>query len=312
MHHLSATADGKRLAFLRSAHHASALVGDLSGNGSRLLNSRRLTIDDNINIALAWTPDSREVIFSSQRAATRQIYRQALNVGSTPQPITATPGTNFYIARLSPDAASLILEGEPVGSQKLLLYRVAVSGGTPRMLLAVDNLTQFWCTNRAANLCVLGRPDPPKNELAISSFDPLTGNEKDLIRIALEPGTDAGVGMDYAWQISPDGSWIGIAKRHGSTIRLVPLGKGQPRTINMDGYSDLSDFNWAVNSRSLFVSSVGPEGAVLLHVGFEGKAQPIWKQPQTRSFWGFSSPDARHLAISGESRETSVWSISNF
>ena len=103
----------KTLGLSRSAHHASALIGDLTGNGNRLLDPRRLTIDDNINIALAWTPDSREVIFSSQRAATRQIYRQALNPGSTPQPITSTPGTNFYMARLSPDGAWVILEGEP-------------------------------------------------------------------------------------------------------------------------------------------------------------------------------------------------------
>jgi len=180
------------------------------------------------------------------------------------------------------------------------------------MLLSVDRLTQYWCTNQAAGLCVLGRPDPRKNELAISSFDPQSGQEKDLIRIALEPGTDAGVGMDYAWQISPDGSWIGIAKTNGSTIRLVPLGKQAGRTINIQGYSGLTDLHWAIDSSSLFVSSVGPDGASLLHVGFDGKAQPIWKQPQTTSFWGFPSPDARHLVISGESRETSVWTISNF
>jgi serine/threonine protein kinase/Tol biopolymer transport system component len=312
IHNLSATADGKRLAFLRSAHHASALVGDLAGNGTRLLNSRRLTIDDNINIALAWTPDSREVIFSSQRAATRQIYRQALDPDSTPQLMTSPPGTNFYMARLSPDGAWVVLEGEPAGLSKMALYRVAITGGIPQLLFPVEGLTQCWCTNQAANFCVLGRPDPHKNELVISSFDALIAKEKDLMRIALEPGTDAGVGMDYAWQISPDGSWIGIAKRHGNTIRLVPLGKDQARTININGYSDLTDLNWAVNSRSLFVSSVGPGGATLLHVDLDGNAQPIWRQPQTTSFWGFSSPDARHLAISGESRETSVWMISNF
>jgi hypothetical protein len=206
----------------------------------------------------------------------------------------------------------MIVEGEPAGSNKLMLYRVAVAGGIPQLLFPVDGLTQYWCTNQAANFCALGRPDTQKGELAISSFDPLTGKQKELIRIALEPGTDAGVGMDYSWQISPDGSWIGIAKRHGSTIRLIPLGKEQPRTINMNGYSDLVDFSWAAKSRSFFVSSVGPDGAVLLQVDFDGKTQPLWKQPQTTWFWGFPSPDSRHLAISGESRETSVWSISNF
>jgi hypothetical protein len=148
--------------------------------------------------------------------------------------------------------------------------------------------------------------------LAISSFDPLSAKQKYLLRIPLEPGTDAGVGLDYAWQISPDGAWIAIAKRHENTIRLMPLGKDHARTITINGYSDLIDLNWAVNSRSFFVSSLGPAGAILLHVDLNGNAEPVWQQPQTTSFWGFSSPDARHLAIASESRETNVWMISNF
>ena len=312
IHHLSATADGKHLAFLRSAHHAYAVVGDLAGNGTRLLNPRRLTNDDNINIALGWTPDSRELIISSQRAATRQIYRWQVDPGSIPQAITSTAGTNFYLARMSPDGAWVLVEGEPVGSNRMMLYRVAIAGGTLEPIFSVKDLTACWCTNRAGNFCVLGRPDPRNNELAISSFDPIIGKEKDLIRIPLEPGTDAGVGMDYAWQISPDGSWIGIAKRNGNTIRLIPLGKDEARTVIINGYSGLTDLSWAIDSRSLFVSSVGLDGATLLHVELDGKAQSIWRQPQTTSFSGLSSPDARHLAISGASRETSVWMISNF
>lgn len=312
IHNLSAAADGKRLAFLRSVHHASAVVGDLAPNGARLLNPRRFTADDNINIALAWTPDSREVIFSSQRAATRQIYRQSLRPPGIPQLMTLQPGTNFYLARLSPDGASLVLEGEPVGSNRMHLYRVPLTGGIPRLLFPVEDLTQCFCANQASHFCVLGRPDPRTNELAISSFDPLAGQEKPLIRIPLDPGADAGVGMDYAWQISPDGSTIAIAKRQGNAIRLLPLGKGRERTIHIDGYAGLTDLSWAVDSRSLFVSDVGLDGATLLHADLDGHAQPIWRQPQTTSFWAFSSPDARHLAISGESRETSVWMIGNF
>jgi serine/threonine protein kinase/Tol biopolymer transport system component len=70
---LSATADGKQLVFLRGNDHSSVFVGDLAGKGSRLVNFRRLTLDDNYNIPSAWTPDSREVIFSSERATNRQM-----------------------------------------------------------------------------------------------------------------------------------------------------------------------------------------------------------------------------------------------
>jgi Tol biopolymer transport system component len=252
------------------------------------------------------------VIFSSQRAATRQIYRQALDPGSTPQPMTSSPGTNFYLARLSPDGAWVIVEGESSDSYKMTLYRVAITGGAPQLLLPVEGLTQYWCTNKTANFCILGRPDPARNELAISSFDPLSASEKDLLRIPLERGTQASVGADYAWQLSPDGSWIAIARRGENRIRLVPLGKNQPRTITVNGYSDVIDLSWAVNSRSLFVSTMESGGATLLHVDLDGNAEPIWQQPQPTSFWGFSSPDARHLAIASETRETSVWMISNF
>ncbi|HEY1337974.1 MAG TPA: protein kinase [Bryobacteraceae bacterium] len=143
IHNLSASADGRRLAFLRSAHHVSALVGDLAGNGTRLLNSRRLTIDDNINIALAWTPDSRELIFSAQRAATRQIYRQSLDPGSTPRLMTALPATNFYMARVSPDGAWLVLEGESVRSLDMAVYRMPITGGIPQLLFPLHGLTQY-------------------------------------------------------------------------------------------------------------------------------------------------------------------------
>ena len=161
IHNLSATADGKRLAFLRSTHHASALVGDLGDNGTRLVNSRRLTIDDNINIPLAWTPDSREVIFSSQRAATRQIYRQALDQGSAPRPITSSPGTNFYMARLSPDGAWLIVEGEPSGlGQNGALSSADVTGGIPSCCFPLRASLSIGAPTGTANFCVLGRPDP--------------------------------------------------------------------------------------------------------------------------------------------------------
>ena len=219
---------------------------------------------------------------------------------------------SLSLARLAPDGASLLVEGEPRGPGKMALYRVPIRGGRSKVLFSVEGLTQFWCTDKTADFCVLGRPDPSNHELVISSFDPMSAIPRDLLRIPLQPGTDAGVGLDYAWQLSPDGSWIAIAKRHGNSIQLVPLRHNQARTITVNGCSDLVDLNWDVSSKSFFISSLGSDGARLLHVDLRGNSWPIWSQAQTTSFWGFSSPDASHLAISSESRETSVWMISSF
>ena len=308
----SATADGKQLAFLRGTDHASVFVGDLAGKQSRLVNSRRLTLDDNYNIPQAWMPDSREVIFSSQRATNRLMYRQALDRGSAPQLITSAANTNFYGARLSPDGAWILLEGAPSGSHKMGLYRVELRGGAPQLLFKTEGSGLFWCTNKAANLCVFGRTSADKNELVVVAFDPLGGPGEELVRIPLEAGTSADIGFDYSWQLSPDGSRIAIVKRHGHEIRLVPLSGGQTRTITTKGYSDLLNLNWAIDSQSMFVSTLQPGGATLLHVALNGDAQPVWQQPQSTFIWGFPSPDGRHVAILGASSEANVWMIGNF
>jgi len=154
----SATADGKQLAFLRGNDHASVFVGDLADKGNRLVNSRRLTLDDNFNLPVAWTPDSREVIYSSQRASNWLMFRQALDRDSAPQLVTPASNTNFYVARLSPDGAWILLEGRSIASHKIALYRVGLRGGAPQLLFNTEGFVQFWCTNKAANLCVFVRP----------------------------------------------------------------------------------------------------------------------------------------------------------
>ena len=312
VHSFSATADGKELVFLRGTDHASVFVGDLVGKENHLVNSRRLTLDDNYNLPMAWTPDSREVIYSSQRASNWLMFRQALDPGSVAQPITSAADTNFYLARLSADGAWILLEGRPSGSHQVALYRVGLRGGAPQLLFKTGGFVQFWCTNKAANLCVFGQPSTVKNELVIVSFDPFDGPGKELVRIPLEEGTSGDVGFDYGWQLSPDGSWIGIVKRRGHQIRLVPLSGGPTRTITTKGYSDLFELNWAIDSKSMFVSALEPGGATVLHVDLNGDAQPVWRQPQSDFTWGFPSPDGRHLAILGSNSEANVWMIGNF
>jgi len=87
---LSATADGKRLAFLRGTAHNSVFVGDLTNNGIHLLNPHRLTMDEYFNTPLSWTAESREVIFYSNQGGNGGIYKQALDA-NTGQVITALP-----------------------------------------------------------------------------------------------------------------------------------------------------------------------------------------------------------------------------
>jgi serine/threonine protein kinase/Tol biopolymer transport system component len=308
----SATADTKQLAFLRGNSHASVFVGDLAGKESRLQNSRRLTLDDNYNLPSAWTPDSREVLFSSERTSNRVMYRQAIDPGSAAQLVTPAGNTNFYLAGLTPDRTGILLEGEPLDSRKMGLFRVDPKGGAARLLFNTGGFVLFSCSDKTANLCVFGRPTAEKNELVVVAFDPRGSPGRELLRIPLENGSNADIGFDYWWQLSPDGSRIGIVKKHGNQIRLVPLSGGPTRTITINGYSDLLELYWAMDSQSMFVSALAPGGAILLHVSLSGEAQPVWHRPQSTHTWGFPSPDGRHLAILDSNSESNVWMINNF
>jgi serine/threonine protein kinase/Tol biopolymer transport system component len=308
----SAAADGRRLAFRRSTQHLSVFVGDLAADGSYSAQAHRLVNDDNLNIALAWTPDSREIFFSSQKLANRLIYRQALAPGSTPQLITSGSGTNFYVARLSPDGTSLLLEGEPALSGKMTVYRVGLNGGVAAPMFPLEGMVQLWCTNQSANFCAFDGSPWNGNELVVDSFDPLNGNTRELRRIPLQRGESAGVGFDYAWQISPDGSQIAVLKRHQNQIRIAATDGSPSRAISINGYSDIGDMAWEVDSRGLMATALRPGGATLLHVDLNGNARPLWRGPQTGPALPVMSPDKRHLAISSDSQQANVWMVDKF
>jgi len=265
---LSATADGKHLEFMRGTSHESVFVGDLTNHDNHLVNARRLTMDDYSDLPLAWTLDSRQVIFSSLRSGARQFYRQALAGSTPPEIITSAPSMAFYIARVTPDGAGLIVEGGPRSTGKSGLYRVGLGGGVPQLLFDTGGFVNFCCTNQRANFCAYGLLVPDQKELVITSFDPMVGKGKELLRIPVEPGGE------YNWALSPDGSQVGILRSewNRNQIRFFQVLGGGTRTITVKGYANLRSLDWAPDSKSMFVATSGPSGSSVLHV------RPRWQR----------------------------------
>jgi serine/threonine protein kinase len=305
---LSATADGKRIAFRRSTDHESVFVGELGENKNGLIRARRLTQDDYGNIPLAWTADSKHVLFSSQRSGSRQIYSQTLDEGASAELVTQSPSLYFLIARPAPDGNSLVVEGFPRESDDAALYRVSAGGGLPQLLFETKEFVDFRCTNRQANLCVYGALVPTGKELVITSFEPAGGKGKELLRIPVEPRED------YSWALAPDGSQIAILKRdwNAGEIRFFSLRGGETHTTPVRGYLNLRSLDWAPDSKSMFISTSGPGGALLLRVNLDGAARPVWQQSHSDQIWGIPSPDGKQIALKGTSLDTNVWMIDNF
>jgi hypothetical protein len=184
----SSSSDGRHMAFLRGGEHIAMYMAELSQDGTRTLNSQSFNADENVNIPLAWSPDSKEVIFSSKRADRRLIYKLNIDQKTPVQLLTNSPGMNFYLARTTPDGAAIIFEGLPTGKEPIFsLYRAQLDGADPRFLFNSRSFVNYWCTGAKANFCVVGDLSPATNELVITRFDPNSGEKHEALRIALDP-----------------------------------------------------------------------------------------------------------------------------
>ena len=310
MRSFTATGDGKRLAFVRDNTHGSVFVGDLANNGDRLLSRRRLTKDDHHNVPFAWTPDSRSVVFTSEREGHQGIYKQAID-GTTPQVVASSLALDMDMPRLSPDGSWVVFfawpHNPPPGAVGQL-YRVSLSGGVPEALFPVPGmLGLFWCTNRAANFCAYVSRAADSSELLLTAFDPGGGRGQELLRVPVEPTAY------YMHSLSPDGLQLAVARidLNAVQIHFIPLNGQGARTVSLGGYTYINSLRWAADSRSVFLAAYRAGFNQLLHADLNGKVQPIWQQPFA-GMAGIASPDGRHLAIPSLSGDANVWMIENF
>ena len=309
---ISATADGKQLTFLRGTYYQPVFVADLASSGSRLLNTRRLTTDEYVNMPVSWTPDSREVIFTSSRGGTYGLYKQALD-GSAPQAVSVLPEMDVSVAQLSPDGSWIVFNAAPhrvPTETPSKLYRLSVDGGAPQLILEAKDIVNIDCTNAIAKFCVYSSSSEDRREVVFTSFDPLTGKGKELLRIPAQSSSY------YSWMIAPDGSKIAFQEADGVPIRIkfIPVGSGGvTRTIEVKGeFLGASSIHWARDSRSIYLGVERAGGATLLQVDLQGSAKSVWEQPQRGAIAGNPSPDGRHMVMGSSGSNTNAWLVDNF
>ena len=111
---LGASSDGKRLVFIKSASRTQVYLGELAAGGTRMKPPRRMTNDDTNDTPTAWTPDSKAVVFTSERNVYlgRGVLQQGINQ-ETAEPLTAERETGF--ARLGPDGAWMLYVAVSIG-----------------------------------------------------------------------------------------------------------------------------------------------------------------------------------------------------
>jgi Tol biopolymer transport system component len=306
---LSASADGKRLTFLKWTYSAQAYLGELSVGGTRMNPPRRLTNDEAFDSPFSWTADSKAVLFGSDRSGTEGIFKQAINQDAAEVVVTLPQGVRLGFGRLSPDGAFVLyMETPRAGSAPSRLMRIPVNGGVPQLVLETKGGQSFDCARAPADLCVLYEASEDRKHILLTAFDTLKGRGR-LLR-TVENSSD-----HFVWSgLSPDGSTFALSKTGEAEIhiRLLSFSGGADREITLKGWPYLTALDWSADGKGLYVGSSTPQGPTLLYTDLKGNAKVLWQFKGAGLTWGVPSRDGRYLAIRGSVYNTNVWMLEGF
>jgi serine/threonine protein kinase len=113
---ISATADGKRLAFIKAQAQSTVYIASLGTNAkSGLPKVQRLTMDTWHNHLDGWTSDSRAIYLTSNRNGLSGIYRQDIHQ-QVAEPVISGP-EDYSNAQLSADGALLLYTATAMGGR---------------------------------------------------------------------------------------------------------------------------------------------------------------------------------------------------
>jgi len=309
---LSATVDGKRIAFARQSHQTVTLLSELEPN-HRLGNSRPLTSGET-DWVWDWAPDSGAVLFNSYRNGSWDIFRQALDQTSA-EPVIVGPRDELF-PRLSPDGKWLLYAILPKDvypptppSTPIQLMRVPVSGGPPQPILEARGYFVHSCSTHPGGPCVVAERTPDRKELIFTTFDPLKGRGPKVATLETDTHRDW-----YGWNLSPDGSRLAVlpGREPNNDLRIFSVPGGAARDLIVEGWRGFTAVNWLADGRGMIISAQSAQGTTLVCVDLEGNAHALMEQRASPGSYAVASRDGRHLAISADAINSNIWMMEDF
>jgi Tol biopolymer transport system component len=313
---ISASKNGKRLAFTRQSFVSAIYVGELQENGTRLKEPQRLTMNNWFELPSGWTSDSESVLIASSRSGGPGggwgILKQRLNERTAERLFAGAE--EYPWATLSSDGRWLLFWAVSRGKDPFSarLMRLPVSGGNPEVVLTSNQLeASHQCALWRPNFCVLEEQDPGGNQRVFSAFEPTRGRTGEIKRMT------GGFFAAYAWwSLSPDGTRIAVAQRK-PTIRILDLKTGTEQNLTAKTeVAHIQKIAWSSDGRSLFASGFSGTGkgpGVLVNIDMQGNTHLLHQDSHTWVAFPAPSPDGKHLAFTkGKRAENNVAMMENF
>jgi len=300
---MNASADGKRLAFLRGANHGAIYVADLEAGGTRLRNPRNFTLDESDNDLQDWTNDSKSVVFTTDRTGQFAIYKQSLDE-DTPERISTGTGS-FRDTPVTPDGKWVFGIPWKPGDTKNpdQLMRIPLEGGPPAPVTSISG-GMIRCARPPSRTCVLEQKTKDGRHMTFTAIDPLQGRGRELARFDSEG--------EFTFDLSPDGTRLAISDYPQGPIHILSL-RGQAEQVIPAKFNHLmGDIDWAADGKGLYVTDRAERTTVLSYLELNGRAHVVWENRGGGGMWAKPSPDGRHLAIVDWSSNNNFVMMENF
>jgi len=295
--------DGKLLTFLRENTVVSVYIAALAPDGTHLLANRRLTVDENQNDPFAWTPDSKAVLFSSNRNGTPQIFKQAID-----QPLAEnlmTSAEQLLQPRVTPDGSEVLYISTSKSADlttPFSIFAIPIAGGTPRLVLKDFRIWNVQCAPLPSAICL---------------YSIMKGNSSETFRFDVRSGKSANppqIDPLCNWSLSPDGLQRAIVPDNpkNGTIRLRSTLTGETHELAVKGWNELGSITWSVDGKSLLATWHHESDSALLNVTLDGEVSVLLRSGGPEILGAIQSPDGRSLVIAETSTTSNVWQIENF
>jgi Tol biopolymer transport system component/DNA-binding winged helix-turn-helix (wHTH) protein len=297
---LTGSADGKILASLREHWSPSIYIGTLTADGATLSAHRRLTLDESASIPTAWTPDSRAILFESDRNGRSEIFKQATDQALAERLVTSPD--QLSQPRVTPDGSEILYVSTPrtAGAETASsIFAIPVLGGAPRLVLKDVGIFAVECARSPSTVCM---------------YSNSKGNIRETFRFDVQSGkttSPAQIDPEGFWSLSPDGSQRAFVTvgADQETIRVRSTSPDKSRDLVVKGWKGLMHVDWSADGNSLLVGWHNQEReSALLRVTLDGKVSVLHR---SNDFIGYAipSPDGRSLAILEVSPIKNVWQV---
>ncbi|MGA9354760.1 MAG: winged helix-turn-helix domain-containing protein [Terriglobales bacterium] len=287
--------DGASIAFIRNSKDVEDIFLMRASGGT----PRRVTFDSRLLSGLAWTPDSKEIIFSSNRGgATWGLWRVAVDGGATPERLFIG-SERAYMPTVSLRSNRLAYAS---GSWVESIWRVPIGpghhGGKAERIISssmVEEGPQYspdgkhiaFQSTRSGNF-EIWRADPDGSNLAqLTSFGgPLTGTPR--------------------W--SPDGTQIVFDTRPAAhpNVHIISADGGPPRRFVNDT-ADEGVASWSHDGRWIYYASNRSGSWQVWKRTVDGGGQPV-QVTKNGGFAPLEAPDGRSLYYT-KFDEHGVWQV---